>query len=277
MESATNNCRGCCLVRFLVGLTVACASPVSGVHAGDHAFTVAVSLDIPPYVMNHASRGVEVYLMHRALPNYKMKWLQMDYQSLESAVSDKKADIAMSVQTRQPNVFYSADYIGFANFAISKKADGLKIEHVAHLQGHPVLTWEDARNELGDEFSNQYAPGSTQRTNYVEVADQAEQVRQFWKGTGKVIVIDRSIFDYFSEQQGHSPGDVEYHALFPKVTKFKVAFADAAIRDEFNTRLQQLCESGEYSRILKLHHMADLASACDEVKGSKPPRSQLKP
>jgi len=70
---------------------------------------------------------------------------------------------------------------------------------------------------------------------------------------------------------------VEYHALFPKVTKFKVAFADAAIRDEFNTRLQQLCESGEYRRILKLHHMSDLASGCDGNNGNERPGSQSKP
>ena len=102
--------------------------------ASDRELTVAVSLDIPPYVMNNASRGAEVEIMRRALPNYKLKWLQMDYQSLESAVSGKKADIAMSVQTRKPNVFYSVDYIGFANFAISKKADKLRIERVADLK-----------------------------------------------------------------------------------------------------------------------------------------------
>ena len=226
--------------------------------------------------MDHANRGVEVYIMHMGLPNYKMKWVQMDYQSLETAVSDGKADIAMSVRTQKPNVFYSADYIGFANFAISKKADNLTIEHVADLQGHPILTWQDAWTELGDEFKNQYAPGSAQRTNYIEVANQEEQVRRFWHGTGKVIVIDRSIFDYFSEQQGHSLDEVEYHALYPKVTKFKVAFADASIRDEFNARLKQLCASGEYHRILKLYHMADLASVCEGVNRSQPSGAQPK-
>jgi polar amino acid transport system substrate-binding protein len=236
---------------------------VARANASDRALTVAVSLDIPPYVMNNASRGAEVDIMRRALPNYKMKWLQMDYQSLETAVSDRKADIGMSVQTRQPNVFYSVDYIGFANFAISKKADNLKIEQVADLKDRPVLTWEDAWTELGDEFKNQYAPGSAQRTNYIEIADQARQVRQFWEGTGKVIVIDRSIFDYFSEQQGHSPGDVEYHALFPKVTKFKVAFADAAMRDEFNAQLKQLCKSGEYDRLLKRYNMKSAVNPCN--------------
>lgn len=262
MKSISGNPAFCFLFRTVSWTAIACTLLGTEATAADHALTIAVSLDIPPYVMNHASRGVEVYIMHMALPNYKVKWIQMDYQALETAVSDKKADIAMSVQTRKPNVFYSDDYIGFANFAISKKADSLTIEHVADLTGHPVLTWQDAWTELGDEFKSQYAPGSSERTNYIEVADQAQQVSKFWEGTGKVIVIDRSIFDYFSKQQGHSLDQVEYHALFPKVTKFKVAFADAGIRDEFNAHLKKLCESGQYRRILKLHDMADLASVC---------------
>ena len=262
------------LFKYVSAITVAGTLLGSTANGASHPFTVAVSLDIPPYVMDHAKRGVEVYLMHRALPNYQLKWVQMDYQALETAVSDKKADIAMSVQTQKPGVFYSADYIGFANFAISKKADNLAIEHIADLKGHPVLTWQDAWTELGDEFKNQYAPGSTERANYIEVADQAEQVRRFWEGTGKMIVIDRSIFDYFSRQQGHSLDEVEYHALFPKVTKFKAAFADAALREEFNARLKRLCESGEYRRVLKLHHIAEVAGVCgdsrSEQAGTKP-------
>lgn len=264
------------LVKIISALTVPLTMLGATLTAFARPLSVAVSLDIPPCVMANGTRGVEVYRLHQALPNCKMKWVQMDYAVLESAVSDKNADIAMSVETQKPNVYYSSDYIGFANFAISKKTDKLKIEHVADLKGHPILTWEDAWTELGDEFKHQYAPGSAARTNYIEVADQARQVRQFWAGTGKIIVIDRSIFDYFSKQQGHALGEVEYHGLFPKVTRFKVAFADPAIRDEFNARLRQLCESGEYRRILPLYGMADLASVCDDVAGTTQTNSTQK-
>lgn len=262
---------------ILAGMIAPLMLLTSSLNAAARPFTVAVSLDIPPYVMDHARRGAEVYLMHMAFPNYRIKWVQMNYHALESAVSDKKAEVAMSVRTHQPGVYYSADYIGFANFAITKKADGLKIKHVADLKGHPVLAWQGAWTELGNEFENQYAPGSSERTNYIEVANQAEQVRRFWEGNGKVIVIDRSIFDYFSKQQGHSLDGVEYHALFPKITKFKVAFADAAMRDQFNARLRQLCESGEYQRILKLYHVADLAGVCDGLKSNEPSGPRPRP
>jgi polar amino acid transport system substrate-binding protein len=177
-------------VKIVLAIAVTCGATEPRANAANHPLTVVVSLDIPPYVMDHVKRGVEVYIMHRALPNYKMKWVQMDYTELEAAVSDKKADIAMSIQTRKPNMFYSVNYIGFANVAISKKTDHLKIEDVADLKGHPVLTWQNAWTELGNEFKKQYAPGSTERTNYIEVADQAAQVRRFWEGNGMVIVIN---------------------------------------------------------------------------------------
>jgi polar amino acid transport system substrate-binding protein len=242
---------------------------ISSTLAADKPLIVAVSLDIPPYVMEDATKGVEVDLIRRALPDQILKLIQLDYSALEPAVSDKKADVAMSVREHREGEFYSADYIGFANSAISKKADKLKITNVADLKGHPILTWQDAWTELGDAFKAQYAPGSAERTHNIEVANQAEQVRRFWEGNGKVIVIDRSIFDYFSQQQGHSLVAVEYHDLFPQVTTFKVGFANATVRDEFNAQLKKLCQSGQYSRLLDRYHVPDTADVCVDLTRSK--------
>jgi len=238
-------------------LVSACAGPETP------ALTVAVSLDIPPYVMDKATSGVEVEIMRKSLPGYQLSWVQMDYDALETAVSAKKADVAMSVQTEQPGVFYSKEYVGFVNFAITKASDHLSIVTVADLKGHPVLTWDNAWTELGDAFKQQYAPGSAERGNYVEVADQEQQVREFWEGDGKVIVIDRSIFDYFSARLGHALDEAEYHALFPDVTRFKVGFADAGARDAFNAGLKILCSNGEYGALLKQYQMPATANVCE--------------
>jgi len=240
----------------LVSLLGACAGQQP------QTLTVAVSLDIPPYVMSKATRGVEVEILQKALPGYQVSRVQMDYEALESAVSDKKADVAMSVQTEQPGVSYSQEYIGFVNFAISKASDHFLITSVADLKGHTVLTWDNAWTELGDAFKQQYAPESAERANYVEVADQEQQVRQFWEGDGRVIVIDRSIFDYFSLEQGHSVNEAEYHALFPEVTRFKVGFADAAVRDAFDAGLKALCSNGEYGALLQQYEMPATANVC---------------
>ncbi len=228
--------------------------------------TVAVSLDIPPYVMDKAASGFEVDFMRRALAGRNLNWLQMDYRALETAVSEKKADVAMSVQGAQPNTFYSEDYVGFVNFAISKKSDKLRIATVADMKGRAVFTWENAWTELGEDFEVQYGPGSVGRSNYIEVADQSQQVRRFWEKPGSIVVIDRSIFDYFSEKGGHALRDAEYHNLFPKPTRFKVGFADAALRDEFNASLKKLCRSGEYGQLLKSYHIPDTVGGCDAPK-----------
>lgn len=107
VKSISGNSAFCSLFGTVSWIAIACTLLGTEATAADHVLTIAVSLDIPPYVMNHANRGVEVYIMHMALPNYKVKWMQMDYQALETAVSDEKADIAVSVQTRKPDVFYS--------------------------------------------------------------------------------------------------------------------------------------------------------------------------
>ena len=159
--------------------------------------------------------------------------------------------MSVGVQPGDDGVYYSADFINFVNYAISKKAEGLRIGSVADLRDHQVLTWGNAYLELGNEFEAMFSPQSPQRKNYIEVADQKEQVRKFWDGKGRVIVIDQSIFIYFSRKMGHSINDVNFHAIFPPVTNFKVGFRDASVRKRFNEGLAAMCGNGEYA---ELHH-----------------------
>ena len=121
----------------------------------------------------------------------------MPKDELQTAVQQKLADVSVNVQSAEDGVFYSNDSISFANYAISKKANGLKINRVADLKNHQVLAWQRAYLELGDEFKQLFSPQSPQRKNYTEVADQIDQVRMFWHGKNKIIVIDGSIFRYF--------------------------------------------------------------------------------
>lgn len=236
------------LALLLVGQPARAAGP---------ELSVAVSPDIPPYVMQSATKGIEVDLVREALPDFTVRFIQLPYSELETAVPQKQADVAVGVQQVKEGVFYSKEFITFTNYAISKTAAGFKIEHVADLKNHKVLAWQDAYLELGPEFEHLFSPQSPQRKNYVEIADQKEQVRMFWRDASDVIVIDSSIFRYFSGEMGHSMNEVTFHALFPAVTSFKVGFKDSAVRDEFNRGLEKLCQSGYYARVLERYH-ADL-------------------
>jgi polar amino acid transport system substrate-binding protein len=227
--------------------------------------TVAISVDIAPYVMKNGMSGIEVDIATQALPGYQLNFVQMPYEKLQAAVAENQADVALGVQQFKDieGIFYSDNFIDFVNSAITKKSAGLKIETVADLADHKVLAWQDAYLELGPEFKNLFSPDGPQRKNYVEVADQSAQVKQFWDAKDAVIVIDRSIFNAISQSTGHKLSDVEYHAIFPETTYFKANFEEADVRDTFNAGLKKLCTSGEYAKLLQKYNIDLPSTICD--------------
>ncbi len=224
---------------------------------------VAISLDIPPYVMDNANTGLEVEIVRRALAHRTLRFIQLPYDELQTAVERKRVDVSVGVQIADEGAFYSNDFITFANYAISQKADGFRIDRIADLKNHRVLAWLDAYLELGDEFERLFSPESSHLTNYREVADQSEQVKMFWQGKGNVIVIDRSIFSHFTKAMGLSMRGVSLHPLFPPVTNFKVSFRDRAVRDRFNQGLITLCQDRVYRELLNRYHVELLRTVCD--------------
>lgn len=226
--------------------------------------TMAISPDLPPYILNGASSGLEVDLLREALPNHTLNFVQMPYAELQTAVPGKHAEISVGVQHfSDDGAFYSDDFITFENAAIAKKSADLKIAGIADLAGRKVLAWEDAYLELGPEFKALFSPDGPQRNNYAEVGDQREQVRMFWDAADTILVIDRVIFNYFSRESGHSPSDAAFHAIFPPVTNFKVAFRDEAVRDAFNQGLARLCQSGDYAKVLERYQVDLPHTICD--------------
>lgn len=226
--------------------------------------TTAISLDIPPYVMETASTGLEVDIMRRALADDALAFTQMPYAKLQKAVQKGRADISVAVrQSDDAGVFYSDPFITFENVAVSKKSNGLKINSISDLADHQILTWQGADRELGSAFERLFAPDSPHHASYVEVPNQKDQVHLFWERKGSVAVIDRSIFVYFTKQLGHSMDDVELHWLFPPVTDFRVAFKDPALRDAFNARLAEICRSGEYAALLDRYDVILQKTVCD--------------
>ncbi|MEM8953492.1 MAG: transporter substrate-binding domain-containing protein [Verrucomicrobiota bacterium] len=227
---------------------------------------VALSPDIPPYVMEGGTAGLEVEILRGALPGLSLRFEQMSYDHLQTAVQEGKAAMSAGVQDLDDGVFYSLDFVEFFNAAIVKKSDGIAIGKVGDLANHPVLTWEDAWRELGNEFENLFGPEGEDRDDYLEFADQEEQVRAFWEEEGAVIVIDRCIFKYFSEEMGEDLSDVEEHLIFAPVTGFKVSFRDEALRDRFDAGLRAFCASGEYAAILERHHVTWETTVCERVE-----------
>ena len=254
--------------KFLHGTIVAVLMLLAGFGhqapaAAKPELLVAISLDIPPFVMDKAAKGIEVDIVRQALQGYILRFIQLPYEELQTAVQQKRVDVSLGVQPSGEGVHYSTDFINFVNYAISKKAEDLRIDSVADLRGHQVLTWENAYLELGSEFEAMFSPQSPQRKNYIEVADQEEQVRRFWEGKGLVIVIDRSIFSYFSRKMGHQTHEASFHAIFPPVTNFKAGFQDVNVRNRFNEGLAAICGNGVYAMLLHRYGVVVKQTVCE--------------
>lgn len=232
--------------------------------------TVAISLDIPPYVMNNASSGLEVEIVRQALAEHELLFVQLPYGELQSAVAQQRADISVGVEADEDGGFYSVDFITFANYAISKKADRLTINQVDDLKGHRVLAWQNAWQVLGERYQRLFSPERTTANNYpsgyAEVADQAEQVMLFWQGHSDVIVIDHSIFNHFSQAMGRRLAEISLHGIFPPVTHYKVSFRSAALRDQFNQGWRKLCKNGSYEALLSRYAVKLERTLCDAMK-----------
>jgi polar amino acid transport system substrate-binding protein len=225
---------------------------------------VAISEDIPPYVTEQATSGAEVELLRRALADHALRFVQLPYGALQTAVARGRADVSVGVQRIGDGVYSARDVIGFENYAVSRTADALTLDAIADLAPHRVLAWQGAWRELGPDFAKLFGPDGPAHARYVEVADQAEQVRRFWAEAGTVAVIDGTIFRWFSKQLGHAPGDAALHALFPPVTEFAVGFGSPDVRDRFDRGLTALCTSGDYAAILRRWDVLLKRSVCDE-------------
>lgn len=231
--------------------------------AGLPPLRVAISVDIPPYVIDGATSGLEVEILERALPGYQLSFVQMSYNQLSTILASDGVEVAAGIggESSLP-IALSDDFVRFANFAISKRAEGLKVDDVSDLAGKRVTTWGGAYRVLGEGFEAMFAPGGPYHADYVEFADQREQVADFWGSRGSVVVIDRAIFTYFTHQLGHEATAAEMHAVFAPVTPYKVGFKDEAVRDAFNRGLASLCADGSYLALLEKYHVDREESVC---------------
>jgi polar amino acid transport system substrate-binding protein len=233
--------------------------------------TIAITTDIAPYVMKGATAGLEVDMARQLLKGYSLRFVQMPYSELQTAVREKGVDVSFGVQPTDDNVAYSANFITFVNVAISKKTDPVQIRGVADLANCPVLAWQNAYLELGSEFKALFSPKSPHRKQYQEIANQKRQIEMFWKAKDAVIVIDRAVFTALSRELGHSMSDVTSHDIFPAETDFRAAFKKESVLDQFDQRLAELCESGGYAEIYRAYKIEVPNSVCDSqgVEGSR--------
>jgi len=237
---------------IISGLLTFLLSPL--LRAGD--LTIGFSLDTPPYVMDHACKGIEIEIVRAALElkGYSFKPKQMTYRELEDAVVKDKLDAAATVIEKDDGTYYSANYISFRNVAITRLSDAISIDTIADLPGKSIVAWEDAYQDLGPQYQSLFSPEVTEpyRDKYREIADQADQVELFWEKDAQVIVIDESIMAWYTQQlreEIDTSAELVYHRIFPEKTEFRISFRDRQVRDDFNAGLKEIRKNGVYQKI----------------------------
>jgi polar amino acid transport system substrate-binding protein len=146
--------------------------------------------------------------------------------------------------------YYSEYFIQYHYAAFSLKSNQFNIKKISDLKNYYCISSQNATKYLGKEFS---IIAKESGKKYSEVANQKEQVYKLLRGRTNVIIMDKYIFKFYqneliSEGKINKGIEVEVSELF-KPTKYRIAFKDKSIRDDFNKGIEKLKNSGRYDKI----------------------------
>lgn len=206
----------------------------------------------PPYVFQTEDTtrpGILIEIVQQAMADngYSVKPVFLPLGRGFQLLEEKKVDaISISTEALGLKAFYSDYSIEYHNFAIGLESRPLPINEIADLKGLKIIAFQKADTYLGDEF-NAAVKGNP---DYIEMANQENQVHMLLKGRIDIAVMDRSIFQYYRNKlvsEGKVPETVRYrfYELF-KPSRYRAAFADEKVRDVFNAGLKRMRESGAY-------------------------------
>ncbi|BFM15274.1 transporter substrate-binding domain-containing protein [Maricurvus nonylphenolicus] len=211
----------------------------------------------PPFVFIEEKRGLELDLVREALAyrGHTMQATLLPKRRLQRMLHAKKLDgmASLRISESSPGVYFSAPYITFNNFAISKLSANHVINSFEDLRGKRVLAWPNARKDLGADFARVVVPPVGMRGLYSE-HEQTEQNRFFWRYPNAVILIDKSIFGWFRQQLSISldtSEEVVLHPIFEGGSRYGVAFHNEVIRNDFDAGLAQLHSTGRYQALVE--------------------------
>ena len=214
---------------------------------------VGVSFAIPPYVIPHEDRGIELDLLREAfagsdhVPEFTYLPLERTFRMLEEGKLDAIINVKPGMLN---NAHLSQAVITFHNrvFTLDKTA----FHTMRDLQTLRVSAFQRARQILGKEFAELV----DQNPHYEEVARQEGQVQKLLLGRTDAVILEQRVFYYYMTQLlGQTEGSVRYssdrvrqHDLFPP-TQYHFAFRQATAQRWFDRQLSRMKEDGRYERI----------------------------
>ncbi len=220
---------------------------------------VAVGLSIPPYVIKEESRGIEFDILKEVLASrgYEMEPVYVPLGRTLHLIKYGQVDGIMSTGQEGLPGCYTDPHITYWNFAITLKSQNLKIKSVEDLQDKRVISFQNAKNYLGDTFKEM----ALSNKKYVEIADQSIQNKLLFLGRTDVVVADRFIFEWFRQAPDvkrlvDTEQEVVHHRLF-EPSNFSAVFKSQEVCEEFNIGLKEMRTSGRYNEIIASYNVSD--------------------
>jgi len=232
---------------------------------GNHkkSINIAFGLGREPYGLNPEKslftqnfvQGIEFDLIKQILNLGAIETnsiTKLPINDLPTALTDHpQVDMVVTVKKQADDFYYSDDFIGFNNVAITRVADKLSIFDISDLLDLNVLAFSGASQFLGPQFNKSFnnanRPASYAELAHSDVAYQQKQIAAIVAGKADVIILDLTIFKWYIKQTGYNAMDhFVVHTIFPQANKFQVGFRDKALRDIFNYNLNKIKVNGQY-------------------------------
>lgn len=216
--------------------------------------TMAFGEKIPPFCFPENNTGIELEIIGEALAykGHVLKPMYFSFGRIPWVFKNKLVAAAMTDLGEDLTKFggnYGDPAVIYDNVFITLKKRGLVIKKPQDLNGLTVTSFQGAAKRYPEWLGPVKKAG-----NYFEQNDQALQVLTLNTGHYDVVLSDKNIFKYFTNQLKKEnklePHPTEEHA-FVKLNPmdYRPIFWDKTVRDDFNKGLKHLKETGRFQAI----------------------------
>jgi len=218
-----------------------------------------------PYLWVEGSevRGAELDIVSAVLrrAGFGVQAKAMSNNRLLATFAESEADFAAGLQPADLSGYcHTAVYMSYHNVAITKRSRHIALDGIAGLLGYKVAIRQYLYQDLGLDRGSNGMPASMP-ANFMEFASQDQQVRFFFADRADVIILDRTIFEWYAKQLGllASRDAIEIHDLFPKRHGVRAVFKDARKCSQFDHNLAAIVADGTYRTIWKSYNVEGTA------------------
>ena len=241
------------VVGIALGMLIALGIPMSA-----RAETLRIGTgNFPPYFNERGTDGLfndlirEVFAL---MPQYQLQLVpQMSNYRLVRALNSGAIDGVANIFSATPIQGCRTDPVfRFTDVAISRADSRLVIEKLADLSGKRIVTYQGAKEFLGEAFARTVASEGTQ---YRETPQPLMQLHALTQGAADLSIGDLYIFLHgikTNKNAALQANQFAVHRLFPD-TYSHMAFRDKRHCEAFNAALAQLRKSGGYDALYDQH------------------------